>query len=173
MITYSDAQILLRTILYKPLKSVERLARVYAGLERGDGLPFYNATSAYRSGDPMSEQLCAVADVPATEPQETPHEADAYSAIMCSDGVPVNGTVKDFEVYLERLKSVSRWAGASSLYFRLPCVGWTVRPKWRVVPKGMDAVELFGDRRGREISANQKIQCSGRSDRDQSPRFVH
>jgi pimeloyl-ACP methyl ester carboxylesterase len=143
VITYSDVQILLRTMLYKPIKNVERLAQVYAGLERGDGLPYYDATSAYRSGDPMSEQLCAVADVPATEPQETPHEEDAYSAIMCSDGVAVNGTVKDFEEYVEKLKSVSRWAGVASLYFRLPCAGRTVRPKWRVVPQGKCAVIFF------------------------------
>lgn len=137
VVTYTDAQILLRTILYKPLGSVARLAAVYAGLERGDGLPFYDATSAYRSDDPVSEQLCAIADVPATEPQETPHEEDAYSAIMCSDGVPVGDDMGEWEAYVERLKGVSRWAGTANIYFRLPCAGRSVRPKWRVVPQGM------------------------------------
>jgi pimeloyl-ACP methyl ester carboxylesterase len=149
VITYTDAQVLLRQILYKPLGGgVERLAAVYAGLERGDGLPYYHATADFRSEDgvPMSEQLCAVADVPATEPQETPHEEDAYSAIMCSDGVAVEDTVEEFEVYVEKLRSVSRWAGVSNTAFRLPCVGRSVRPKWRVVPQGLSVSFLVSIR---------------------------
>ena len=69
------------------------LTELSADVERGDGLPYWEATAMYRDGDGLSEQLCAVADVPATEPQETPHEDDAYSAIMCSDGAPVDWSV--------------------------------------------------------------------------------
>jgi hypothetical protein len=144
IITYTDAQILLRTVLYKPLASVQWLAAAYDDLEGGVGLAFYHAVrQLYQDGGqvgmpPMPEQRCAVADVPATEPQETPHEEDAYSAIICSDGAPLDEMgVDDFEKYVDKLKSVSWWAGAASIAFLLPCVGRKVRPEWRVVPAGV------------------------------------
>lgn len=129
LITYSKVQRLTQTIIYKPQTQFERMARVYAALERGDGLPFYDMVRE-RAGDEPG-QLCSLGDTPATMPQETGTEDDAFPAIMCSDAEPVTETPEEFEEYARKIEGVSRWAGAVNLLFRVVCLGKTVRPKWR------------------------------------------
>ncbi|KAK7428569.1 hypothetical protein QQZ08_005007 [Neonectria magnoliae] len=129
LITYSRVQRLTQTIIYKPQMHFERMARVYAALERGDGLPFYDMVRE-RAGDGPG-QLCSLGETPATMPQETGTEDDAFPAIMCSDGEPVTETPEEFEQYARKIEGISRWAGAVNLLFRVVCLGKNVRPKWR------------------------------------------
>ena len=138
LVTYGLLQALTRGMLYKPLATAPVMARIYAALERGDGMPFYDTVLAElgNDGDPMSKLLCSITETPATEPKETVHELDAFPAIMCSDGVPVNDTPEELAQYLEKIRGVSKWIGAANMIFRLPCVGRTVRPEWRFVPQG-------------------------------------
>lgn len=127
--TYSKVQLLTRTVIYKPIAKFPNLAEVYAALERGDGLPFYDMVTD--GGSPDSDtDLCTLGDTPATMPQEKGTEEDAFPAIMCSDNVPLNYTADEFAEFGKRLQGVSRWAGAANLLFRVVCLGKTVRPKW-------------------------------------------
>ncbi|KPM37763.1 hypothetical protein AK830_g8793 [Neonectria ditissima] len=129
LVTYSKLQRLTQSIVYKPQMHFERMARVYAALERGDGLPFYDMVRERAGGEPG--QLCSLGDTPATMPLETGTEDDAFPAIMCSDAEPVIETPEEFEQYARKIEGISRWAGAANLLFRVVCLGKTVRPKWR------------------------------------------
>ncbi|KAF4121185.1 TAP-like protein [Geosmithia morbida] len=146
LITYSFLQALTRMLLYKPLGNAQRLAGIYAGLERGDGVPYYQTVMAMaaeskdsgRNGgdsggdaDDTDLLLCPLTDTPATEPRETGMEPDAFPAIMCSDAAVVEDTPAEFAGYLDKILGLSRWTGAASISFRLVCVGRTQRPDWR------------------------------------------
>ena len=128
LVTYSRVQMLARTVIYKPITQFPELAQVYAALERGDGLPFYDMVTKGVSSD---IDLCTLGDMPATVPQETTMEMDAFPAIMCSDMVPIADTAEEFAEFGKKLQGVSRWAGATNLAFRGVCLGKTVRPKWK------------------------------------------
>ncbi|KAF4983222.1 hypothetical protein FZEAL_1325 [Fusarium zealandicum] len=132
LITYSHIQRLTQTAIYSPLKTFPRLAEVYAGLERGDGAPFYDMLRESGGEGLESGKLCSLDDTPATMPLETVMEIDAFPAITCADSGAAIGPPEDFEVYLDKLRGISRWAGAVNINFRLSCVGRNVRPKWRV-----------------------------------------
>lgn len=155
VVTYSFLQALTRMLLYKPLVHAPGMAAIYAGLERGDGLPYYRMV-LYMTGrrrgdddngpegsddDDASDLLCPLSDTPVTEPLETLMEPDAFPAIMCSDGVPVTDTPAEFADYLDRMLGLSRWAGAACINFRVVCVGRTERPDWRfAIGAGDEAV---------------------------------
>ncbi|KAF4470926.1 alpha beta hydrolase fold family [Fusarium albosuccineum] len=131
LITYSHVQRLTKGCIYSPLTKFPRLARVYAGLEKGDGGPFYEMLLESGNGGLESAKMCSLGDTPATMPLETSMELDAFPAIMCLDSAAVTDSPEDLEKYLEKIKRLSRWAGASNMSFRLACVGKTQRPKWR------------------------------------------
>jgi hypothetical protein len=180
LVTYGLVQLMTRGMIYAPLANAPRMARIYAALERGDGIPYYESAAelARATGGPLSEQLCSVTDMPATEPRETPMELDALSAIMCSDGEPVSDTPDEFARYVQKMRAISRWAGAASVYFRLPCVGRTVRPAWRFVPGGKspDGPGVVGAVRPVSLGVKGKLTplCySGCSDGDCQPYPLH
>ncbi|KAF7550422.1 hypothetical protein G7046_g8019 [Stylonectria norvegica] len=129
LVTYSKVQLLTRGVLYKPLSKFPRMAAVYAALDAGDGLPYYDMVR--ENGDVSSEEWCALGDTPAMTPLETGTEEDAFPAIMCSDGEPTQETAEEFVAYTERMGKMSRWAGAANTLFHVVCLGRTVRPKWR------------------------------------------
>ena len=135
LVTYSSLQRLTRAMLYKPLKYAETMARVYAALERGDGVPFLEAPRPVDGGldTPISELLCSAKDIPSSEPQETRMEIDAFPAILCSDMDETDDSPESLADYVDAILGYSKWTGSASLEFRLPCVGRTVKPKWRVV----------------------------------------
>ncbi|CAM1505419.1 Fc.00g110560.m01.CDS01 [Cosmosporella sp. VM-42] len=129
LVTYSKLQLLTRGVIYKPIAKFPRMAEIYAALEQGDGLPYYDM---FTEGDELaSADLCALGDTPATMPQETGTEEDAFPAIMCSDVDGIDESAEEFERYAERIQGISRWAGAANVFFRSVCVGRTVKPKWR------------------------------------------
>jgi len=135
VITYSDVQRYVRVAIYKPLVHAEDIALVFAGLENGNGLPFFESRKAMEGDNsPLSELFCSVDDTPAMEPLETGFEVDAFPAIMCSDIGDSYKSVAQAAQYLEKLREASRWTGAASLMFRLPCAGRTVQSSWRHVP---------------------------------------
>ncbi|KAK7978584.1 hypothetical protein PG988_006074 [Apiospora saccharicola] len=55
LVTYSDLQRLVRTVLYKPLYEFPELARVLAALERRDGLPYYRMAGSDDDNFPLNE----------------------------------------------------------------------------------------------------------------------
>lgn len=144
VITYSSLQRLTRALVYKPLKHAEDIARVYAALERGNGLPFLEVPRPVDGGldTPISERLCMAKDVPHLEPQETRMELDAFPAILCSDMTETDDSPESLADYVDKILGISKWTGSASLEFRLPCVGKTVKTKWRVDIEGTIASTL-------------------------------
>ena len=108
------------------------LARVYAALEQGDGLPFYDIVVLLEKQQQGggSKLLCSLTDTPATMPLETPAEPDALAGIMCADALAAE-SLDEFEAYTEDLRRSSRWMGATHADFGAACVGKTVGSKWR------------------------------------------
>ncbi|KAI5465550.1 Alpha/Beta hydrolase protein [Mariannaea sp. PMI_226] len=130
VITYSKLQRLMQTVLYNPQKMLLPMARIYEALERGDGLPYWDMVREVTEEGQEPADSCSLGETPATMPQETGAEIDAFPAIMCSDFEKVTDTPAEFSAYIKRLLGTSRWAGAVNLYFRVLCLGKTVRPKW-------------------------------------------
>ncbi|KAK0630266.1 TAP-like protein-domain-containing protein [Bombardia bombarda] len=130
LVTYSKVKRMISTALYQPIFRFRRVAAVLAGLERGDGGPYYDYTSRGVGPDPAT--FCSAETVPPTIPTALAEGTDdAFPAIMCTDAQPLNETVGEFEKYADRLTSISEAAGAVQIAFRLSCVGRSVRPKWR------------------------------------------
>lgn len=133
-VTYTKAQRLTQGLVYAPARSFGAMAVVYAALEAGDGLPYYDLLQAARDGagggGGGSKLLCSLTDTPATMPQETVSEPDAFPGIMCSDSRAPD-SLEDFEEYARVLQASSRWMGATHADFGAGCVGRTVRPGWR------------------------------------------
>ncbi|RSL41736.1 hypothetical protein CEP53_012580 [Fusarium sp. AF-6] len=135
LVTYSDVQRLTQRCIYSPLVKFPQLAKIYASLEAGDGGPFYDVLMASGGGALESSKMCSLGDTPSTSPLETAMELDAFPTIMCLDSAAVEKTPEEFEAYLKRVKSISRWAGAFNINFHLACVGRKTRPKWRFSEK--------------------------------------
>ncbi|UPK89475.1 hypothetical protein LCI18_000410 [Fusarium solani-melongenae] len=135
LVTYSDVQRLTQRCIYSPLVKFPQLAKIYASLEGGDGGPFYDMLMASGGGALESSKMCSLGDTPSTSPLETAMELDAFPTIMCLDAAAVEKTPEEFETYLQRVKSISRWAGAFNINFHLSCVGRKTRPKWRFSEK--------------------------------------
>ncbi|KAK8078468.1 alpha/beta-hydrolase [Apiospora saccharicola] len=146
LVTYSDLQRLVRTVLYKPLYEFPELARVLAALERRDGLPYYRMAGSDDDNFPLNE----VCSQPQPQPPSdggggnegggggtpTDFSIDAFGAIACADGAPLTDeTPESFQLYVDTLiHDVSRFTGAASAFSKLNCVGRRIRPKWHPHP---------------------------------------
>ncbi|QPC74210.1 hypothetical protein HYE68_004962 [Fusarium pseudograminearum] len=129
LISYSHLQRLIQTCIYAPIVKFPQLARVFAALELGDGVPFYEMVLEMTDNKAQGG-LCELGDTPATTPFETPMELDAFPAIMCSDSKAANESPEEIAEYFDRITNKSRWAGAANANFRVSCVGRKTRPKW-------------------------------------------
>lgn len=103
---------------------MEELARVYATLEMGDGLTFYNLTT-------QPGPAAAATDTPINIPRETFAEGDAAIAISCSDWLG-RDTPESFATYTEELEASSKWFGGLSTFQRLACAGWPTKQNLHV-----------------------------------------
>lgn len=143
-------------MLYKPLANFKLMAHIYAGLEKGDGLPVYEAFTVGRGGrvggyeaslldgSRMVQQLekkkkekesnmdTWSTKTPASEPYEIPFEPDVPHAVHCTDAQPLNESPEELLEYAQMLSNVSKWAGAANLPFRSGCTGRKVRSKWQM-----------------------------------------
>ncbi|KAK3393301.1 TAP-like protein-domain-containing protein [Podospora didyma] len=132
LVTYSKVRRMISTMLYQPIHRFRPVAEVLAGLEGGDGIPYYKY--AY-GGGPSPSAFCLAETVPPTVPISGPEEEgtdDVFPAVMCSDDAhAINETLAEFEMYANRLQEVSTAAGVVQISMRMSCVGRTVRPKWR------------------------------------------
>ncbi|KAK3936109.1 Alpha/Beta hydrolase protein [Diplogelasinospora grovesii] len=133
LVTYSKVKRMLSTALYQPILRFRRVSYVLAALERADGRPYYEYTTADGLGRKPSG-FCSAETIPPTVPVSGPGEEDtddAFPAVMCTDAEIFNETVAEFKSYADRLLEISSAAGAVQVAFRLSCVGRTVRSKWR------------------------------------------
>ncbi|KAG9505420.1 hypothetical protein J7337_002389 [Fusarium musae] len=130
LVTYSHIQRLIQTSIYSPLKKFPQLARVFASLEQGDGIPYYEMVMEGKNKS-LNGDMCELGETPATMPLETSMGLDAFPAIMCLDSKPVTETPQEIAEYFDRITHKSRWAGAVNSNFRVSCVGRKTRPKWK------------------------------------------
>lgn len=130
LISYSHLQRLVQTSIYAPIVKFPQLARVFAALEKGDGVPFYEMVLEMSRNMALEGDMCELGDTPATTPFETPMELDAFPAIMCSDSKPVHESPQEIAEFFDRITNNSRWAGAANANFRVACIGRKTRPKW-------------------------------------------
>ncbi|KAI1869038.1 uncharacterized protein JN550_006025 [Neoarthrinium moseri] len=129
LVTYSKLQSLLRGCLYKPIEKLPQLAAVMAALERKDGVPYYQMANE-DDGPPMLD-FCAVNETLPTVPEIPRHSDDAFPAIMCADGEPIDASPDSILAYAKALQRISRYAGASNVHSKLSCAGRRARPRWR------------------------------------------
>ncbi|KAJ4268709.1 hypothetical protein NW762_002777 [Fusarium torreyae] len=130
LVSYSLLQRLIKASIYSPLAKFPQLARVFAALEKGDALPFYEMVLEGSNKD-LDGDMCELQDTPATIPLETPVELDAFPAIMCLDSAAVTDTPEELKAYLDKIRGISRWAGAANAMFHAACIGRKLRPKWK------------------------------------------
>jgi hypothetical protein len=136
LVTYSKVQRLISRTFYKPHFKFEKLAQVFADLEEGDGLSFLSMWADFESG-PGPRGFCSLNDTSPYVPMDVDYWDDAFAAIMCSDGEPLDETPAEFEKYADRILGIGKATGAANVYFRVACAGRTVRPKYRFT--GMEA----------------------------------
>lgn len=130
IITYSKIRKLTATSLYRPNYYFPHLAEILAGLEEGNGAPYYAFITRY--GLPFSD-VCSIEQIPPTQPLTTESEGsdDAFPLILCADGEPLPEDPRDVEEYVSALGSISKSTGAIVARDRIACAGRTVRPKWK------------------------------------------
>lgn len=130
IVTYSKLRQLAATSLYRPNFYFTHLAEILAGLEQGDGAPYYNFVT--RHGTPFPN-MCSIEGPPPTEPltgDEPEGNDDAFPTILCADGKPLDKDPREFQAYVDEMGAISKSNGAIVVHDRIACAGRTVRPKW-------------------------------------------
>lgn len=130
IVTYSKIRKLTSTALYRPNYYFPHLAEILAGLEEGNGAPYYAFVT--RFGLPFSD-VCSTKQIPPTQPLNSEAEAndDAFPLIMCADGEPLPEDPREFEAHIKATEEASKSTGAIVVKERISCVGRTVRPKFK------------------------------------------
>lgn len=131
VITYSKLRQLTATSLYRPNYYFPHLATILAGLEKGDGTPYFKFVTQF--GLPFPS-VCLAEDVPPTVPLTSENEGtdDAFPTILCADGKPLGDDPQKLESWLGEMEALSETAGAIVAADRIACAGRTVRPKWEL-----------------------------------------
>lgn len=135
IVSYSAVKRLINSDLYQPFKRFPGLATIFATLEAGDGAPFVKQITEQGIRKSFSCGQCSLDSEgkPIIEPaiEEKTFNIDAFASVMCSDGGLMNDTMEEFEQYANHLQDLSKEAGAVNIYFRISCVGWKAKAKWR------------------------------------------
>lgn len=131
LITYSDIMWVIRQALYGPVQFFPNLARLL------DELSHRNGTSmaiAKQSRQQISTPNRECLNAPPYAPQCRTPGPETTPAILCTDGdFRTYGMSKaDYKAYADELRQQSRWFGDSWAHIRLNCVGYNIKPKWRV-----------------------------------------
>ena len=131
LITYSDIMGVIREALYGPVRFFPKLAHLLNDLSHGNGTELAMAKQAVQRVSTPSEECL---DAPPYAPRcRTPGPETSF-AILCTDGDSSTcGMSKpEYKAYTDTLRQQSHWLGESWAHIRLNCVGYNVRPKWRV-----------------------------------------
>ncbi|KAI9843251.1 MAG: hypothetical protein M1837_006540 [Sclerophora amabilis] len=133
IITFTDVKALIKDALYKPLDRFSMMAELLADISRGNGTPFADHKSTQRTISCSTPEVGGEGKVyPETcgIPQDARFEVPA--AILCSDGESLAGmTPESYKGYWQILQNQSSLIGDSWAHIKMPCTGWTIRPKWR------------------------------------------
>ncbi|KAF2223530.1 proteinase [Elsinoe ampelina] len=132
IITWSDVTGALRSALYNPMKSFPNLVRLIASVSRNDGTYFAKHKQRTKTHYNISPE-CAK-DGPFSPSCMLPvsWEDEVNPGVSCSDA-DHNGldTVENFDAYLKRLESQSKYIAKPWAELNMKCAGWTAKAKWR------------------------------------------
>ena len=131
LITYSDIMWVIRQAFYGPVQFFPNLARLLDEFSHRNGTSLAIAKQAAQHiSIPTKECL----DAPPYAPQCRTPGPETPPAILCTDGdFSTYGMSKaDYKAYADQLRQQSRWYADSWAHIRLSCVGYNIKPKWRV-----------------------------------------
>ena len=131
LITYSDIMLVIRQALYGPVQFFPNLASLLDDLSHRNGTSLAIAKQADQHISTPSKECL---DAPPYAPRCRVPGSETSAAILCTDSdFSTYGMSKtDFKAYADELRQQSRWFGDSWAHIRLACVGYNVKPKWRV-----------------------------------------
>ncbi len=131
LVIYSDIMMVIRQALYGPIQFFPNLANLLNDLSHRNGTSLATAKQAYHRVSTPSKECH---DAPPYAPQCRTPGPETSAAIHCTDGDSrTYGLSKaDSKAYADELRRQSRWFGGSWAHIRLACVGYNVKPKWRV-----------------------------------------
>ncbi|KAJ3539136.1 hypothetical protein NM688_g6410 [Phlebia brevispora] len=121
IVDYALALRVLFVFLYFPYHTFAQtapatdLAFALASAEKGDGVPLWNLQAAY-----IVQFKCSCSPAPPL-PQPI-----ATTAIMCSDGDPVEESIEEMQTLLDKIARDSMFAPLWPLH--VVCAGWKIRP---------------------------------------------
>ncbi|KAF6218797.1 hypothetical protein HO133_005340 [Letharia lupina] len=131
LITYSDVMSAIRPALYGPIGYFPDFARMLNDLSKGNGTSLAMVKQASQRVSTPSEECL---DAPPYAPGCRTPGPETQLAILCTDGDfrTYEMSKADYGAYADELRRQSRWLGESWAHIRMQCVGYDVRPKWRV-----------------------------------------
>ncbi|PQE14205.1 Alpha beta hydrolase fold family protein [Rutstroemia sp. NJR-2017a BVV2] len=133
IITYSSLKRLISAVFYRPVLLFPSLANVLQSLELGNGAPFVDLVSTFGMRTPFTCDCDSCHNDLGGPDEDSDIEAsdDAMAAVMCSDGGEMNDTAEEFALYAEKLIAGAQATGAVNVDFRMTCVGWKAKAKFR------------------------------------------
>lgn len=131
LITYSDIMSVIVQAFYGPIQFFPNLASLLDDLSKRNGTSLAIAKQASQQVFAPSKE-CFDAP-PYTTGCRTPG-LETPPAILCTDADSrtYDMSKADFKAYADELRQQSRWFGDTWAQIRMNCVGYDVRPKWRV-----------------------------------------
>jgi hypothetical protein len=133
IITYSSLKRLISAVFYRPVLLFPSLANVLQSLELGNGAPFVDLVSTFGIRTPFTCDCDSCHNDLGGPDEDSDIEAsdDAMAAVMCSDGGEMNDTAEEFALYAEKLIAGAQATGAVNVDFRMTCVGWKAKARFR------------------------------------------
>ena len=131
LITYSDMMWVIRQAFYSAMQFFPNLASLLNDISNGNGTSFAIAKQASQRVSTPSEECL---DAPPYAPGCRIPGFETQAAILCTDADSRNYGMsrEDCKTYADELRQQSRWFGDSWAHIRVSCVGYDVKPKWRV-----------------------------------------
>lgn len=144
VISWTDVMILLRIAVYQPLYTFPLLADLLADLSKGNASAIADFKQRNRKPSCLSSK-CLLSS-PYSQECTIPGENDEYAtaAILCTDAENLSKIdQEEFKQQWDALKAGSEVLGDYWASWRLSCVGWKVKAKWRFT--GVNALEKVNE----------------------------
>lgn len=133
VVTWSDLKTILRVAMYQPLQGFPLLAKFASELTKGNGSALADLKHGGRSPSCPSSR-CLQAGPWSAECQVPGHnEAYSSAAILCADAEYLQSTgEEEFRSNWKTLREDSSMVGDYWAGLLMSCVGWDLKPKWKL-----------------------------------------
>lgn len=138
IITYSDAMLMIRYLIYKPLDEFPKMADLLADLVHGNGTAFAEyKRDSHKATCPLSgvkvERHDCKGGLQNFESCQPSDDRATTQEILCSEGIDLSGKTKeDFRGIVKALHEQSKWLGVFWSTIPMPCIHWKARSKWSI-----------------------------------------